>query len=365
MDPVEFYDALTHNGLDSFYVVPDSLLKELCACIQDKTPCDKNIIAANEGNALALAAGHYLATGKPSVVYMQNSGLGNIVNPLLSLMDEEVYQIPALLIIGWRGEPEVHDEPQHKKQGKLTLPLLNTLGVKYALLEKCDQIQEAVQYMNETKKTYAFVVRKGLFESYPNKPVLQQKYTLSREAAIQHVLQKTNPRDVVVYTTGMISREVYENRSSHEKDFLTVGSMGHASSIALGIALEKQDRTVFCFDGDGAFLMHMGAAAVIASRKPKNFKHILFNNEAHDSVGGQPTIMGNVDVKSLLLSVGYGRVFSVQSLEEIDKCWDEFYQFNGHAFLEIKVKSGARKDLGRPKESPKENKDLFVVFLGE
>ena len=365
MNPIDFYNTLIKNGLDTFYGVPDSLLKELCACITDKTTYKKNIITANEGNALALAAGHYLATRQPSVVYMQNSGEGNIINPLLSLMDDDVYQIPALLIIGWRGEPGIHDEPQHKKQGKLTLSLLKTMGIKYSLLGNCDQVKNAVRYIKETNKPFALIVKKGLFDVYPNKTKPQQRYTLSREEAIRHILTKLNQQDIIVSTTGMISREVYENRLSHEKDFLTVGSMGHASSIALGIALEKQDRNVFCFDGDGAFLMHMGAAAIIASRNPQNFKHVLFNNEAHDSVGGQPTVMGNIDTKSLLSAIGYKRVFSVETIEELDHCWDEFYNFKGVSFLEIKVKSGARKDLGRPKESPIQNRDAFMTFLGE
>ena len=363
--PTDFYNALIQNKLDTFYGVPDSLLKEMCACIMDKTPFQRNIIAANEGNALAMAAGHYLATSNPAVVYMQNSGEGNIINPMLSLMDEEVYQIPALLVIGWRGEPGIHDEPQHIKQGKLTLPLLETMGIKYEILENVNQVDGAIQYMKSTNKPFAFIVKKGLFDIYPNKPKPQIKYPLIREKAIQIVLKKLKEKDIVVSTTGMISREIYENRLTHEKDFLTVGSMGHASSIALGIALEKEDRKVFCFDGDGACLMHMGAMAVIASRKPKNFKHIVFNNESHDSVGAQPTVMSQVDLPTLAKSVGYKNVFSVQTEQELEIAWPKFYYSDEIAMLEIKIKAGARKDLGRPKEKPFENKNAFMNFLKE
>lgn len=348
--------------LDLFCGVPDSLLKDFCACVTEHTPEDKNIIAANEGNALAIAAGHYLATGKPAVVYMQNSGLGNIVNPLLSLTDDEVYNIPVLLIIGWRGKPGVHDEPQHIKQGKLTLPLLETMGINYEILKEESQIETAVSYMAQTNKPFAFVVKKGTFDAFEKKS-LQPKFNLTRESAIKKVVSLLKKEDIVVSTTGMISRELYENRTSHEKDFLTVGSMGHASSIAFGIAINKPNRNVFCFDGDGACLMHMGALPVIASRKLKNFKHVIFNNEAHDSVGGQPTVMNCVKLDDVAKGCGYKTVFQAQSLEEIENIWNEFYDTMEPSLLEIKVDSGSRKDLGRPKEKPIENKQAFMAFI--
>ena len=328
----------------------------------DNTSFEQNIITANEGNALALAAGHYLATGKPAVVYMQNSGLGNVVNPLLSLIDEEVYNIPVLLIIGWRGEPGIHDEPQHVKQGKLTLPLLRVMEVKYEILENLSQVDSAFDYMQKTNKPFAFVVKKGTFEPFA-KQKNESYFNLSREDAIRCVVSLLKNTDVVVSTTGMISRELYENRSSHEKDFLTVGSMGHASSIALGIALSKTERKVFCFDGDGAFLMHMGAVPVIASRHLTNFKHIMFNNEAHDSVGGQPTVMGSVNVADVVYGCGYKHVYQARTVDDITQIWSDFYASDGPSLLEIKVKPGARKDLGRPKEKPVENKKMFMNFI--
>lgn len=380
MNANDFYAALTAQGMEMFCGVPDSCLKEFCACVTDNALATRNIIAANEGNALAIATGHYLATGKPAVVYMQNSGLGNIVNPLLSISDEEVYNIPSLLIIGWRGMPGEKDEPQHIKQGKLTLPLLDTMGIRYEILEDLTQVATAATYMAETKKPFAFVVKKGTFEPY--KRVIANEVsiprasasrvsdalagvqsTLAREEAIQTVLSLLRPSDIVISTTGMISREVYENRVSHEKDFLTVGGMGHASSIAFGVALNKPDRTVYCLDGDGAFLMHMGAAPVIASRQLPNLKHIVFNNEAHDSVGGQPTVMGDVNLPALVKACGYRMTFQASTTDDIRVAWSAFATCNAPCLLEIKVKTGARKDLGRPNESPQENKTLFMNFL--
>lgn len=362
MNANSFYEMLKKNGADLFCGVPDSLLKDFCACVTDNTSFEQNIITANEGNALALAAGHYLATGKPAVVYMQNSGLGNVVNPLLSLTDEDVYNIPVLLIIGWRGEPGIHDEPQHVKQGRLTLPLLEVMEIKYEILENLSQVDSAFDYMQKTNKPFAFVVKKGTFEPFP-KQKNEAHFNLSREDAIKQVVSLLKNTDVVVSTTGMISRELYENRSSHEKDFLTVGSMGHASSIALGIALSKTERKVFCFDGDGAFLMHMGAVPVIASRHLTNFKHIMFNNEAHDSVGGQPTVMGSVNVADVVYGCGYKHVYQARTVDDITQIWSDFYASDGPSLLEIKVKSGARKDLGRPKEKPVENKKMFMNFI--
>ena len=361
-------DPLTLFPEDTFFCgVPDSLLKDFCAVLSEKTNARQHIIAANEGNAIALAAGYYLATGKPAVVYMQNSGLGNCVNPLLSLMDKEVYNIPVLLLIGWRGEPGIKDEPQHIKQGKVTDSLLKCMGIKYNLLECQEQIDEAFNYMKTTKEPYALIVRKGTFSKYQHHAFIPERYSLSREEAIEKVLSAIPDNGIVVSTTGHISREVYEarekNNQSHKQDFLTVGSMGHASSIAMGIALKKENNMVFCLDGDGAALMHMGAIPVIASRKMENYKHIVFNNEAHDSVGSQPTVAGNIDFIKLALSCGYSQAFSVSTKAELEKILPLFSTSKGTILLEIKVKCGARPDLGRPKERPVENKKIFMQNL--
>ena len=374
MKAEDFFNLLKEHNVNCYCGVPDSLLKDFCAYITDNTTAKEHTITANEGNAIALGAGHYLATGNPAVVYMQNSGLGNCVNPLLSLTDEEVYNIPLLLLIGWRGEPGVKDEPQHIKQGKVTEKLLETMGIKFEILPDDINkakllIDEAFTYMKQTQKVYAFIVKKGTFEKYSLVHKTQNNYELLREEAIEKIISSLNYKDIVVSTTGYISREVYETREKlgqgHKQDFLTVGSMGHTSSIAIGIAIEKPDRNVFCFDGDGAFLMHQGAIIVNASKKLKNFKHIVFNNEAHDSVGAQPTALGGICLDSIALNSGYTKTYKVSTKEELDNILPVFLKNNCNSFLEIKVKCGARSNLGRPKEKPCENKLLFMQNLNQ
>lgn len=370
--PSYFHDLLKQNGIDFFAGVPDSLLKNLCAYLTDNLEKKNNIIAANEGGAMGLAAGYYLSTGKIPVVYMQNSGLGNTVNPLLSLTDSDVYNIPVLLVIGWRGEPGVHDEPQHVKQGKLTLPLLDTMGIKHEVLatEEADlpaQIERATRHMERTKQSFALVVRKGTFDDYKLKSNLPGNLTLPREEAIGIVADAMQPEDVVVSTTGMISRELFEHREAkgegHERDFLTVGSMGHASQIALGIALNQPQRNVFCFDGDGATIMHLGSLSITASLLPANYYHVIFNNGAHDSVGGQPTTGLNIDLPAIARSCGYRTILSVDNAADLKKALETLTSQPAPALLEVKVKKGARKDLGRPTTTPIQNKEAFMNFL--
>ncbi len=374
MKPKQLFDLLIDNNINCFAGVPDSLLKDFCAYITDNTTLKEHTITANEGNAIALAAGHYLATGNPALVYMQNSGIGNCVNPLLSLTDEEVYNIPLLMLIGWRGEPDKKDEPQHIKQGKVTDKLLDSMGIKWEILpEDFEQAEpviiNAIQYIKETNKPFAFIIKKGLFEKYELQTKNQNSYNLSRETAIETVIKSLSLSDVVISTTGHISREVYETRErlgqSHKQDFLTVGSMGHASSIALGIALGKPDRNIYCFDGDGAFLMHMGSTVVNASKNLKNFKHIVYNNEAHDSVGGQPTTANNANIPQIAFNAGYKKVYSVSDLNDLNEILPEFINSTHTALLEIKIKCGARSDLGRPKEKPQENKKTFMANLNQ
>lgn len=374
MKSQDLFNILKENNINCFCGVPDSLLKDFCAYITDNTTNKEHTITANEGNAIALASGHYLATGNPALVYMQNSGLGNCVNPLLSLTDDEVYKIPLIMLIGWRGEPDKKDEPQHIKQGKVTDKLLDVMGIKYEILpenfeEAKPLIEKAINYIKEEQVPFAFIVKKGTFEKYSLINKVSSSFSLNREDAIETVIKKLNLTDVIVATTGHISREVYETRErlnqSHKQDFLTVGSMGHASSIALGIALEKPDRNIYCFDGDGAFLMHQGALTVNASKKLNNFKHIIFNNESHDSVGGQPTANSNGNLPQIALNSGYKKVYSVHSKDELEKVLPEFINNKETVLLEIKVKCGARDDLGRPKEKPQENKKIFMGNLNQ
>ena len=348
-----FVDTLKTLHVDFFVGVPDSLLKSFCAYVTDN--CGGNhVIAANEGGAVGLAAGHYLATGKPALVYMQNSGQGNAVNPLCSLADPDVYSIPMVLLVGWRGEPGVKDEPQHVKQGKVTVSLFETLGIPTEILpddddSAADVTRKMVERAKAESRPVALIVRKGLFAEYKlqnNKPDIA---ALQREQAIEDVLKSLPDGAVVVSTTGMISREVYETRErlghDHSRDFLTVGSMGHASMIALGIAKAQPDRKVYCLDGDGASIMQMGNMSIVGSSGCANLTHVVFNNAAHDSVGGQPTVGGVISLPIIAAACGYNQP--------------------GHpAFKMILVAKGARKDLGRPKEPPQVNKALYMKTLG-
>ena len=374
--PEFLIEKLREKGIDCFAGVPDSLLKNICAYITDHFDAQHNIIAANEGAAVGLAAGHYLATGKPACVYMQNSGEGNIINPLASLTDQEVYNIPVLLLIGWRGRPGVHDEPQHVKQGKVTTGLLNVMGVNYEVLSKeediaAKQIDKAAKALNN-KEVFALVIEKDTFDNYQLSTVNSQlELTLSREEAIQTVAAALGEKDCIVSTTGMISRELFEYRAAmnqgHERDFLTVGSMGHASQIALGIAMAKPDRRVWCFDGDGATIMHMGSMAIVANKAPKNYVHVVFNNGAHDSVGGQPTVGLSIDLPAVAKAVGYKSCYSVDNKEALAKqlsIINSQLSINEYPiFLEIRVRKGNRKDLGRPTTTPIQNKQALMDFL--
>lgn len=369
--PKFFIDKLQAEGIGFYTGVPDSLLKNVCAYITDHFNDRHNIIAANEGGAVALAAGYHLATGKVGCVYMQNSGEGNAINPLASLTDEEVYHIPLLLLIGWRGRPGVHDEPQHAKQGKITTGLLNVMGINYNVLSKEEdqaskQIEKAMRSIRETGNAYALVIEKDTFESYTLQNVVENDYTMSREEAIQLVAASLPENAVVVSTTGMISRELFEYRAamqqSHECDFLTVGSMGHASMIALGIAMEHPEKKVYCFDGDGASIMHMGNMAIVGSKRPANYTHVVFNNGAHDSVGGQPTVGHEIDLVEIAHAMHYDQAVRVSTPEELKKTLDEKL-VNGLQLIEVRVKKGNRKDLGRPTTTPIQNKEALMSFL--
>lgn len=372
--PEFFVNTLKEQDIDFYAGVPDSLLKNICAYITDNLPAEQNIIAANEGGAMGIAAGYHLATGKVPVVYMQNSGEGNIINPLASLTDKEVYNIPVLLVIGWRGRPGVKDEPQHVKQGKVTTGLLNVMGINYAILPKDEveaakQIKIAIDYMKVTNECYALVIEKDTFDSYKLQNVEINNLTMTREEAIQKVAASIEDTACIVSTTGMISRELFEARTSwnqgHERDFLTVGSMGHASQIALGIAIQKPERKVYCFDGDGASLMHMGNMAITASMNCKNYVHVVFNNGAHDSVGGQPTVGLKIDLCGVAKAVGYKATYSVDTMEQLETVLAEVKNAEGPVLLQVCVKKGNRKDLGRPTTTPIQNKEALMKFLNK
>ncbi|MBQ7529336.1 phosphonopyruvate decarboxylase [bacterium] len=370
MEVKSFTDIL---GLEFYTGVPDSRLKALCDYLlltygEDHS---RHIIAANEGNAVGIAAGYYLATGKPAVVYLQNSGEGNILNPVTSLCNDKVYGIPMLFVIGWRGEPGEHDEPQHVFQGEITLKLLETLNITYFIISKDTTETELSEKMAEFRSVFAqgkqaaFIVRTGAL-TFDQQPIYSNVNLMRREEIIRHILDFSGT-DLIVSTTGKASRELFELREArgegHERDFLTVGSMGHSSSIALGIALQRPEKCVWIIDGDGSMLMHMGALAVIGSINPKNVIHIIINNGAHESVGGQPTVAQSVDIPAIARACGYPHSVRAEEFLALDNALSAAKAANELSLIEAKCAIGARKDLGRPTTTARENRELFMEYM--
>jgi len=376
LDPADFHAAVKRQGIDFFTGVPDSLLKDYCAFVTANEAKERHVITANEGAAVALATGYHLSSGKTGMVYLQNSGLGNIVNPIMSLASTSVYSIPMLLLVGWRGEPGKRDEPQHVTQGKATPGLLAACGIPFQTLpdyiEGAEQtLYTARKHMEVTKGPYCLLVKRQTFLPYK----LQVQHNtfddmpMNREEAVEEIIQGLRERDVVVGTTGMLSRELFELREKfghgHEKDFLTVGSMGHASSIALGVAMQRPRRQIFCLDGDGAALMHMGNMSTVGSMGNGNYNHIIINNGAHDSVGGQPSdaLSPDFDICKVALGLGYKQAISVTTPEEVQAGVQAMRSMDGPVLMEIRVRKGGRKNLGRPTRTPIQNKTDFMHFL--
>ena len=360
-------------GADFYTGVPDSQLKALCNYLMDRYGIDPHhhIIAANEGNCTAIAAGYHLATGKVPVVYMQNSGEGNIINPVASLLNDKVYSIPVVFVIGWRGEPGGHDEPQHIYQGEVTIKLLEDMGIETFVIGKETTEDELMVKMEgfrkvlSTGKNVAFVVRKGALTDAP-KVEYKNDNLMVREDIIKHIVA-TSGEDPIVSTTGKASRELFETRvangQSHKYDFLTVGSMGHSSSIALGVALNKPAQRIWCVDGDGAVLMHMGSMAVIGANKPENLVHVVINNGAHETVGGQPTVAASIDLVAIAKACGYPNAVCVSDFEELDRELENAKNRHELSLIEVKCSIGAREDLGRPTTTALENKQNFMDYL--
>ncbi len=360
-------------GADFYTGVPDSQLKALCNYLMNTYGIDQkhHIIAANEGNCTALAAGYHLATGKVPVVYMQNSGEGNIINPVASLLNDKVYAIPMIFIVGWRGEPGVHDEPQHIYQGEVTVKLLEDMDVRTFIISKDTTEDELSAAMDSFRselangKQVAFIVRKGAIK-YDEEVEYRNDNKMIREDIIRHIA-KASGEDPIVSTTGKPSRELFETRTangqSHKYDFLTVGSMGHASSIALGVAINKPDRRIWCVDGDGAVLMHMGSMAVLGANAPKNMIHIVINNGAHETVGGMPTVASKIDLVAIAKACGYPNAVCVDNFDDLDKELENAKARDELSFIEVKCSIGARDDLGRPTTTALENKQNFMEYL--
>ncbi len=374
ISPLEFYNILLDNNVEFFTGVPDSLLKQFCLCLDDNVPKEKHIIAANEGNAIALAAGYHLGTGSIPLVYMQNSGLGNAINPLLSLCDPNVFSIPVLLLVGWRGEPGTIDEPQHIKQGRIQNNLLEALEVPYSIISKDNQdiaklIKKGIDKAQSENCPYVFSIKRNTFDKYVSSVPFIEKGLMTREATLKELFTLLPDDNIIVSTTGKTSREIFEirekNNETHNKDFLTIGSMGHCSSIALGVSLSKPTFKVTCIDGDGSLIMHMGSLSTIGKVSPPNYYHILMNNYVHESVGGQSTGAEFIDMPSLLKANGYKNVYTVNNKKELLEKFHEFYQTEGPNFLEIKIRAESRKDLGRPTIKPIDNKIAFLKYMSQ
>ena len=366
----DFVDII---GADFYTGVPDSQLKALCNFLMNRYGIDSkhHVIAANEGNCTALAAGYHLATGSIPVVYMQNSGEGNVINPIASLLNDKVYAIPVIFVIGWRGEPRLHDEPQHIFQGEVTIKLMEDMDVATFVVGKDTSEDEMISKMEEFKsilsqgKSVAFIIRKGALTDAP-KVEYKNDNTMVREDIIEHIVKESG-EDPIVSTTGKASRELFEireaNGQSHKYDFLTVGSMGHSSSIALGVAFNKPNQKIWCIDGDGAVLMHMGSMALIGANKPNNFIHVVINNGAHETVGGMPTVAGDIDMVSIAQACGYPNAVCVDSFDNLDKELNKAKSRDELSFIEVKCSIGAREDLGRPTTTAIENKEAFMDYI--
>ena len=376
LEPSSLVNFLKQNEVDFYTGVPDSLLKDFCAFIDDECPSENHIISANEGASIGLAIGYHLSSGKVPLVYLQNSGLGNTINPLISLASPEVYSIPLLLLIGWRGEPGVKDEPQHIHQGRITPELLNTLGIPYIVIDSdmheedlLMKVGEQLRFCKSKNQPVCVLVRKGTFKIYEKKAINSKhfKFKLEREKAVELAVSQCENNSVIVCTTGMLSRELFEYRAKkelgHGKDFLCVGGMGHASQIATSIAINQPKRPVYCFDGDGAFLMHMGSMAITGTKNLPNLIHIVFNNGCHESVGGQPTVAQKIVLSEVARALGYRFSRTVDDEYKFINILREAKAFNSTSFIEVLVRPGHRMNIGRPTTTPLQNKNSLMETL--
>lgn len=370
--PTDYLRVLGDSGVTFFTGVPDSLLKEFCACVTVTLKPEDHLISANEGAAVGLAIGHYIGTGSLPLVYLQNSGLGNVVNPLLSLASPEVYGTPMLLMLGWRGEPGKKDEPQHVHQGRVMAKMLEDMDLPVVVLsedmvEAEVQTKAAAQQARDINGPVALVVKKNTFDKYAA-PEVEADLPLGREEAIIAAAETLEDNAAVIFTTGMPSRELFEfrarNEAGHDRDFLTVGGMGHASQIALGLAMSQPARPIYCFDGDGAVLMHMGSMAITGQSNAKNLIHLVFNNGVHGSVGGQPTVGFNIDMPKIAIACGYASAQRVTNKKGLHSAITMARATDGVSFIEVQVRPGNRADIGRPTSTPEQNKVAMMKFLG-
>jgi len=376
MIPLEpFYRLLKEEGVEFVTGVPDTLLNDFCLGLDAEWPSPRHVLAANEGNAIALASGYHLATGTIPLVYMQNSGMGNAMNPLISLVDTAVYSIPMVLLIGWRGEPGTTDWPQHQRQGELTPVLLDDLSIPYRVLnpdehEVAELARWAVRTARDTGRATALLVRKSVLEKKEKAgfDAASQVYTVSREEAIDTLLACAPDNSLFVATTGRATRELHALRDirgeGHDADFLNVGAMGHALSIAAGLAIGSPDRQIICIDGDAAALMHMGSLPVTAQLPVSNLLHVVMNNGVHESVGGQSTVAMKADLTEIARHAGYKTVgIAVHTRETFAKAIGQLVQEKGPKFLEMRIRKGMRSEMPILKIAPKELKSSITKMI--
>ncbi len=370
IDLQKFLDCLQSEGVKFISGVPDTLLNDFCLYVADKWPIKHHVIAANEGNSMALATGFHLATGSIPLVYMQNSGFGNVVNPFLSLTYKDVYAIPMVLLIGWRGDPAIKDHAQHKKQGELTTVFLDAMDIPYKILENntfdsLDKVKWAIKTAREINSAVALVVRKGILAKSEKEGFIAENQLLSREEAIKCVLESVPDDAVFVASTGRATRELYElrnlNNQGHEKDFLNVGAMGHTSSIALGLTMGLKHRMVVCLEGDSSAIMHLGSLTTTGVVKPDNLLHVLLNNGVHESVGGQPSAGFSADLTMIAEKSGYNTIgCAVKTAEKLLDSIKILLDKKGPGFIEVIIKKGIRSDLPPLKFNLKNSKENFM-----
>lgn len=365
----KFAESCLSLGLKNATGVPDSTFKGFISYVTWSGRFS-HIIASNECEAMGIAAGIYLAEGKPALVYMQNSGFGKTVNPYTSLFAKEIYSIPAVLLVGWRGKPGIKDEPQHSMMGRVMLPLMKDLDLPYTILDENTWEKDLTECYNmavNESRPCALVVSPDLFEDYRQTDGRVSKNTLKREDALKVIVDELGEKAAFISTTGKASRELFELRKNAGKqdhaDFYTVGSMGCASSIGLGVALSSPGKQVVVIDGDGATLMQMGTLATIGSRKVPNLLHIVIDNNAHDSTGGQPTVSDSVDFAEVAKACGYSEAYTVDNEKMLRELLVKTRNAPSLKMIVIKCKAGSRADLGRPTKTPQENKEIFMNCL--
>jgi len=350
IDVRHFVDELIRQDANVFTGIPCSYLTPLIHEVIARKET-RYVLASSEGDALAIASGIWLAGGM-GVVFCQNSGLGNMVNPLTSM--NEPFGIPALLLVTWRGKPGVKDEPQHKRMGEITPELLSLIGVEWELLPQeegtaLEVLKRACNFIRRVQRPYALVMSRSTFTSDEDIAIPSSNYP-SRSEALAAFLDNVDAGAVVIATTGKTGRELFtlDDRCGH---FYCVGSMGYASSVAHGIALGSK-RRVYLLDGDGAAIMHMGNLTSIGSSHPANLIHIVLDNGCYDSTGAQPTASTSVDFVALALAVGYAQAQSCRSQGDFVLALRSHLPGTGPRLLHVPIRMGSMSQLGRPTTTP-------------